>query len=276
VAGKLSFNEYNDILSFNGRLSETIGFNFVQVSAAQLESMILGTPVGGHLLNDWVQQTFQHNLIDDIKLDIMTGYLQGEGFPAMVERIEDGFDITKRDAITLTRTYVADVNNKAAEQVYKANTDIVKGEEWCATLEVSTKSGCGVCLRCAALDGKTWPIGEPHIRPPLHPRCRCFCLCKTKSYKELGLNIPELEDAARPYTEREGIPINVGLTRQIVDVGQFQGKFEDFLKTRGEKYQLNMLGKNRFDLYTSGKVEFSDFVNENGDLVLLKDLLKRT
>jgi hypothetical protein len=101
-------------------------------------------------------------------------------------------------------------------------------------------------------------------------------LCKTKSYKELGLNIPELEDAARPYTEREGIPINVGLTRQIVDVGQFQGKFEDFLKTRGEKYQLNMLGKNRFDLYTSGKVEFSDFVNENGDLVLLKDLLKRT
>jgi SPP1 gp7 family putative phage head morphogenesis protein len=276
VAGELSFKEYGDILSFDGKLAETVGFNFVQVSASQLQSMILGTPVGGHLLNDWVSRTFQHNLFDDIKDEITNGYLQGEGYKGLVKRIEQGFDITKRDAITLTRTYVAEVNNKAAESVYKANADIVESEEWCATLEVSMKSGSSTCLRCAALDGRSWPINEPHIRPPLHPRCRCFLQCRTKTYKELGLNIPELEEMARLYTERDGkLNIDVGGTRHIIDVGQFQGKFKDFLETRDRKYKESLIGPNRLELLEKGKIKFDDLVDENGDIVLLKDLMKK-
>lgn len=271
IAGELSYQEYGKILSFDGKVAEKIGFNFVSVSAAQLQSMALTTPVGGRLLQDWVRDTFAKNLVEDIKTDIMAGYLKGEGTGKLVDRIREGFNINKRDAITLTRTYVADVNNRALDDVYKANKDIIKEVEWSATLEVSTKSGFGTCPRCAGLHGRRWKLDDPNQpHAPLHHRCRCTKLSRTADFKELGLDIPELEEMAKPYSVKEGVSIDVGGKRKTIEAGLFKGDFESFLKSRDSFYQVNLLGPNRYRMWKSGEIKWADLVDGQGNMRLLK------
>jgi len=86
----------------------------------------------------------------------------------------------------------------------------------------------------------------------------------------LGLNIPELRKAARPFTVREGKAIDTGLTREILDVGKYDGDFGKFLMSRPAKYQRELLGPNRLRLLNEGKIEFKDIVDKNGVIRLLK------
>jgi len=170
IAGQASLKEYGQIMSLDGRLADTVGFNFVSLSADQLRAMVVDVPVGGKLLKDWVSGNFEHQIIDEIKTDIMAGMFKGDSTAKLVKRLRDSFNMLNHEAITLTRTYVASMNNRAAESVYKANSDIIKEEEWSATLEVSTRTGFGTCFQCAALDGQKWPIGSDHPRPLSHMR----------------------------------------------------------------------------------------------------------
>lgn len=262
VAGKYSFTEYDKTLSFDGALADTIGFNFSAVSPDQIRSMVISTPVGGKLLESWVKDTFELRISDEIKTAIMADTFQGLSTDKVIDHMSEAFGLIKNDAETLVRTYIASINNQAAEAVYKANSDIVKYETWNATLEVGL-SGKSTCLRCASLDSRRFKVDEPHIRPPLHHRCRCFMLPETLTYKELGLDIEELKTSLRPYSERAE-------KRKILDAGQFEGDFEKFLFSRDEKYQKDLLGPNRYRLIKDGKLKFGDLVDENGNIRLLK------
>lgn len=170
VAGEYSYREYDNILSFDGKLAETVGFNHVSVSPDQLRAMVMTVPVGGKLLEAWVSDTFERRIIDEIQTEIMADNFQGLSTPKIIRHMENAFGMVKNDAETLVRTYLADINNQAADAVYKANSDIIKWESWNASLEVGL-SGKSTCLRCASLDSRKFKIDEPHIRPPLHPRC---------------------------------------------------------------------------------------------------------
>ncbi len=259
VAGNATLAETGRILSFNGAVAE---FNFVALSASQLKSMVTGTPIGGRLLNDWVNRTFDRAIISEIDEAILIGYLKGEGIPKLTSRLTKSFDLVRREAESLTRTYIAEANNQAAKAVYDANSDIVKGEEWNAHLEVNHTSGRGTCLRCAALDGRTYKLDEDHIRPPLHVSCRCFMSCKTVSYRELGLDIDEMKDMARPYTNKAG--------KKILKAGTFDGDFETFLKKQSAEYQKDFMGPNRLRLWKNGTIDFQDMVDKRGNVVLLR------
>lgn len=272
IAGQASLREYGQIMSFDGRLADTVGFNFVSLSAEQLRAAVLDVAVGGKLLKDWVADNFERQMVDEIQRDILAGMFKGEGTNKLVERLRQSFDMLDHEAITLTRTYVASINNRAAEMVYKANSDIIKEEEWSATLEVSTKAGAGTCMQCALSDGKRWPINTDHPRPIAHPRCRCFMLPVTLSYKELGLNIPELEKVARPFTVVNGIPIDDGGKKRVLDFGMFQGNAREFIESKGPVFLKNMIGPTRKALIDSGKIGFDDLLDKRGNVVLLKEL----
>lgn len=273
IAGQASYIEYNKIMSFDGRISDTsgaaVGFTDVVVSPAQLNSLIVATPVGGALMKDWISDSFDSALVQDFKAEFGAGILKGESIPKLIHRIPASMKMIERDMISLTRTYVADINNRAAKAVYDANRDIIKEEQWNAALEVSGK-GSSTCMRCAALHGEKYPVGEFHIRPPLHHNCRCFMLPITGSYKSLGLNIPELEEAAQPYTVRTPGAINAGRRGTILEAGQFKGNFEKFLESQPEQYSIDLMGPNRYRLLQEGKIRFSDLVDKNGNARLLK------
>jgi len=107
-------------------------------------------------------------------------------------------------------------------------------------------------------------LDEPHIRPPLHISCRCYMVPVTLSYKELGLNIPEMEASLKPFTERAG-------NRAIIKSGQLEDKgFEAFIKSRDEQYQINFFGINRYKFWKAGDIGIKDLADKNGNLRLLR------
>jgi SPP1 gp7 family putative phage head morphogenesis protein len=270
-AGAHSYLIHNDVLSFGQKV---LGFNNVALTATQIQQLVSTVPVGGKLLSEWVDSTFEYQLKTQIQQEITTGMLRGQGYPGLARRLGEGFDLTRQDAISLTRTYVASVNVGAQEAVMRANKDVIKGWKWCAALEPGfSKTGRGTCIRCAALDGQVFQDTDP-ARPeiPLHVRCRCMWLAETVSWKSLGLDIPEIESAYRPYTIRPDKNIGVGGTRTIEEVGFHHGDYSTWYETRDKSFQINAVGPGRYELLNSGKVEFKDLVGPKGKLRTLKEL----
>jgi len=168
TAGVESLKAHESVISFGGR----VGINKVAVSADQLKSFFLKTPVGGSLLSEWVDKAFSYQLQDRIKNEIGAGVLRGEGYRELAARIRKGFDnVSRKEAETLVRTYVQSANVGAMNAVYDANTDIVKGREWSSVMEAGYKTdGRGTCPRCAALDGEVFTDKNRPVMP-LHPNC---------------------------------------------------------------------------------------------------------
>src|SRR5574343_1008713 len=272
LAGKQALFEYQDLLSVEGRIAN---FNFTSLTSEQIAAGV-EEPVGGQLLNEWLTNSFDTRIMDNIKSEIGTGLAKGSGFKDIFWRLMDnGVNMSRDDAITIARTYVQSVNTRAQETVYEANKDIVKKLRWTATFENSNKDkGTGTCLTCAALDGQEWATNDKK-RPPMpkHPRCRCTWVPVTVSYRELGLDIDELRRAARPYTIREDLAIDEGGTRAIQEVGQHQGSWESWMKSRSADFQKDALGPGRYQLWKDGKISLHDMVDhETGRLLRLDEL----
>ena len=274
TAGAASYAEHNDILSFGGLVPN---FNPVTLSAAQLYSMVVETPIGGKLLSEWVSDTFSNALQETIKLEIMTGMLKGEGYRELVKRFDDvAFPMFERNVETLTRSYVQSVNVQAMEDVAKANADIVKGQKWSSVCENRT------CMICMSLDAKNkvYPIGEGPTMPA-HPRCRCIWEIITKTFREMGVDINEIEEAYRPYTIRGTVdpitgkvsPGKIGVGGgKVIGTGRFLGDYDSFFKGLSPAVQTQMLGPGRYDLWKSGAIKLSDLTDAAGNLKLLKEL----
>lgn len=290
-AGAESYLVHNDILSFSGMVN---GFNNVALTASQLKSMIIDTPVGGRLLSQWIDDSFDWQIKDRIKQEIASGMLQGEGYRPMAARLRQGLGLAGDDAITVARSYVQGINVHAAHDVATANKDIMKGWKWRSAAENGAfyvkrgkGRGRGVCALCLSLDAKdeTYPLdGGPEI--PAHVKCRCLREYVTKSWRELGIPVDEIDKASRPYTIRgRGIdpetgeikPMSVGTGgRPILDAGHFLGDYGDFFKTMDLSAQRQTIGPRRLELYQAGKIKgLGDLVTiENGKarLLTLKEL----
>jgi len=274
VAGKASYAAQNDILSFGGKVPN---FNPVALSATQLHSMAVNTPVGGRLLNTWVKDTFDHNIQESIKTEMLTGMLKGESYKDMARRFKThAFTGLDNDMEALTRTYVQSANVNAAQDVAKANADIVKGWKWNSVFENRT------CMQCLSLDSKgtIYPIGEGPAMPA-HARCRCFPEIITKTFREMGLDIDEMEEVYRPYTVRGTVDPVTGVLKpgkigvgggKIIETGRLLGTYEDFLKIQPDAIQRKILGPTRLELWKSGKVKLADFTDKVGNVRLLKEM----
>lgn len=274
IAGAASYTAQNNILSFGGLVPH---FNPVTLSAAQLRSMVTKMPIGGRQLNEWVQRTFKTDIQESIKSELLTGMLKGESYKDMVKRFGDKvYDGLSHDMETLTKSYVQSINVQAMDDVMKANADIVKGWKWNSAAENRT------CLACISLDSRdeVYKIGEgPGM--PAHPRCKCFKEIITKTFREMGVNVDEIEKAYRPYTIRGTVdPITGAITPgkigvgggRVIETGRFLGTYEDFLKGQSAAAQRQILGPSRLELWKSGKVKLMDFADKNGNVYLLSEL----
>lgn len=268
-AGHYATQEHSDILSFGAKVTP---FNTVALSPEQFRAFFATVPLGGKLLTEWVDSAFESTVRAGMLEELQAGVLQGEGYPKLVQRLTSDFELTKREAINLARTYVQSANVEAQEAVYAANADIVPRVKWTATLENGYKnSGRGTCIRCAVLDNREFPR-EKHPPCPLHIRCRCVLVPVTISWKELGIDLPELENITRPYTKRPDQNIDTGGKRTIIEIGQQQGSYGDWFKDQSKKFKTDAVGPERYDLLKSGKVKWDDLVTDEGRVRTLKEL----
>ena len=281
AAGEMSVVEHENILSFDGRVA---GFNNIALSPGQIRAAIVDTPLGGFLLQEWLARSYSHVVMGQFRQEVLAGMLQGEGYPKLTRRVQDMFDMTKREATTLTRTYVQQINNDAQHAVMQANADILKGWKWSAVTENGDfGAGRGICLRCLSLDsrGEVYQLdGGPPI--PLHPNCRCVRRTVTKPWVELGLDMDEIRDNYRPYAIRGKVDpvtgklhqraVGTGRSGDIVDAGQFLGGYEDWFKTIPRDVQIQTLGPRRWELWSAGEIKLKDLADARGNLRLVDEL----
>ena len=101
----------------------------------------------------------------------------------MLRRLGGVFDGGRWRAENIARTEMLDAHRASALAARKANTDLLSGWEWSATLDRRT------CPACLAMDGQRFDTETPG--PEGHQQCRCTALPITKSWRDLGFNVDE-------------------------------------------------------------------------------------
>lgn len=180
-----------------------------------------------------------------IELAIQTGQVQGKTTQQIVADIASMMGTrTKAQAEAVILTAGNAVGSKARADVWAANSDILAGEEYVATLDARTT------IICASLDGKIYPVGVGP-KPPLHYRCRSIRVPKLKPEYELK------RDKKRSSTEG---PVSAGTS------------YEQFLRRQNKAFQEEMLGVERAKLFRDGKVALGGFVDKSGKVYTLEQL----
>jgi SPP1 gp7 family putative phage head morphogenesis protein len=227
-------------------------------SAVKLAAIVTEAPMEGVVLSGWLDG-LEAGRAARVNAAIRQGMVQGETTDQIVRRIRgtqaakytDGvLQISRRSATNVVRTATTHVSNVAAQSTWKANSNVVKGWQFLATLDGRTT------ITCSALSGQVFPIGEGPI-PPRHTSCRSISVAVTKSFREMGLDADEFPAG----------------TRASMD-GQVAGdmKFSEWLTNKGEDTQDQILGPTRADMFRSGKLDLADFIKPDGTVLTLDQL----
>lgn len=139
----------------------------------------------------------------------------------MVKGLRQPFDGGLTRAMVIARTETLDAYRTASQAAQDANSDVLAGWRWMATLSRRT------CPSCLAHHGELHELKEPG--PLDHHQGRCARVPETKSWAELGFSgIAETKPAIR------------------------EGDGARWLKSQPADVQRDVLGSKRYDAYKAG------------------------
>lgn len=264
TAATVSLAAHNAILSLDGAAT---GVQTVGLTREQIVAWFDDTALGAGGLQKWVDTALDNGVKSSILQALRQAGVEGEGTAEAVRRVmsaalDAGFAITQREAVTITRTFIQTANVRAQEQTYEANVRLLRGYKRVETLD----NRC--CIQCALSDGAEYAVGEERPRLPSHARCRGMYTPLVKSWKDLGITGPALEEAARPWVMREPGPIGTG-GRKILYAGTTKASFEGWWRSlSAEEKSMTPLGPVRTKLLESGAVKWDDLWDKRTGLPL--------
>lgn len=215
------------------------------------DAIVLGNPV-----SDWMGKQSQDTVFK-FKAEIRQGILQGETNQEIIKRVLPVLDTSRRNVAAVVQTAVHSVASEARQATYDQNYDICGGWVYVSTMDSHS------CLICQSYSGARWdadkkPLsGKSWVTVPRHVNCRCGVIMETKTFSELGSELPEPKFGTRASDQGQ---VSMDLT------------FDDFLKGKSDAYVDEMLGKGRAKLFKDGKITLSDLTNGNGKPLTLKQL----
>jgi hypothetical protein len=171
--------------------------------------------------------------------------------------------VSKAQARTLIHASIQAVANDARLETFKNMPDVVKGVRQLSTLDSRTTP------ICIAYSGQEWDLsGKPMGRtrlpfnggPPRHWNCRSVLVPITKTFRELGINMPEVGRIAPRYASADG-PTDLTM--------------RGWLKTRTRQQLDEQLGRGRAALFRRGEITLQDLVDMKGRPLTLKQLERR-
>jgi hypothetical protein len=177
-------------------------------------------------------------------------------------------DVTRANAAALVQTSVQAVAGAARRETLLANSDVVKGIRQISTLDGHTTP------QCIARANAAWEIpGYKPIRPntlpynggvPIHWNCRSAEIAVTRTFKELGIDLPEFDPSTTSRSATGG-PVAADMS------------FGAFLKRqekKGPAFVDDLLGPGRAQLWRDGKITLRQLVDQYGRPLSLKELRK--
>jgi len=245
----------------------TAGYSAVAVDENLLAELAKDTMIDGSTASEWWGRQAGDTLWN-FKRSMQEGVYRGEGMAKLIDRVKKsraeggvGMDISRQRAETLCRTAVLTVTNRARDEFYNANDELINCVQWLSTLDMRTSEPCR--LR----DGKKYsipdhkPIG--HALPwgggagSYHWNCRSTTVPVLKAAEELGFK----ED---------------GLRRSMDGLLPESTTYEDWLKAKPADIQDQILGKTKAQMWREGKIgSFRDLVDQKGNPLKLSDLKEK-
>ncbi|USN14468.1 putative morphogenesis protein [Janthinobacterium phage vB_JliS-Donnerlittchen] len=271
----------------------SLSLNSVPVSLLKAAT---GSPINGVPLTGWLGK-MAVNDVSRIEQQVRLGVLAGETVDQMVQRIrgtkangyKDGvLETTRREAEMIARTAVNHVSTAARQETWNANSDIIKGVRWVATLDGRTSPVC------QSRDGQVYPINKGP-RPPAHPNCRSTVAPvldgeqivgdrptvtdkRTRAQREVDFRA-EARDAAGDKWKGMSEPERRAAIKARRDkwadenIGQAptSTNYQAWLKGQSKEFQDDVLGRGKADLFRKG-VPLDKFVDEQGKPYSLQQL----
>lgn len=232
----------------------------VGVTPEQIRASITTKPMtlikGKTTQNISMQEAFRHfseTASTDIRRSIQSGIATGKTTDQITREVRRVMGSrTKNQAEALVRTVTNHTATVARDATTQANSDIIEGERFIATLDGSTT------MTCAGFDGNRYGIGEgPH--PALHWNCRSTRVPILKrEFQALQM------DGERPSKGDDG-----------KDTASGKKTYSGFLKSQSKEFQNEVLGPERAKLFRSGDVTIDRFTNDKGIVYSLDELKAR-
>ncbi len=277
-----------------------VGFSVVtkELSSQQLRAIVSDRLIQGSPAKEWWSRqagSLQQKFTDKIRL----GMLKGNSTPEIVRSIQgtkaagfsDGImEGSRRQVEALTRTAVQSVANEARGKLMEENQDIISGVTFLATLDDRTT------IQCMALNGLSWklPDFDPIDHdiawpgyPPIHFNCRSTTTAVFRSFKELakpGAVPTEAGGRSNAQAIFERNLREAGMSEEKIAQAVYNARasmdgqvpagigFSEWLKTKSETVQNEMLGVGRADLWRSGKIGLGDLISQDARPLTLEQL----
>lgn len=249
---------------FNGRLLQEaipMRIDLVTPTAEALAAAVNSKPFEGKILREWTQE-LEDAAYRKLRDQIRIGFTQGETIDQMVRRVrgtkarqyKDGIlDLNRRNAEAVVRTAVAHTANASREELYAANSDLIKGVVWVSTLDTRTTP------ICRARDGKVFEVGKGP-RPPAHWNCRSSTTPLVKSWQELGIDLAEAPEGTRASMNGQ-VPAET--------------TYGQWLRRQDKGVVEEVLGKKKAKLFLDGNLPIDRFVDDKGMELTLDELRER-
>jgi len=226
--------------------------DLVRPSVTQLEAAATSQPFRGRLLREWysgLETSAAQKVSDAVRI----GIVEGETTDQIVRRIKgtrarqykDGLlEASRRDLQTVVRTATAHVADRAANDVWMVNADIIKGVKWVSTLDGRTSPVC------RQRDGKIYEVGKaPAI--PAHFNCRSRTIAYLGEFKTKGTRA----SSGGPVPE--------------------DTSYGDWLRKQPKGVQEEVLGVKKAKLFREGGLPIDRFQDNLGKSYTLDELKKR-
>jgi len=167
-----------------------------------------------------VEAMIRNLLIEGIALGINPATVAAR----MLQRIENTFNFGLTRALVIARTEMLDALRRAGHLQDQLNKDVLRGWMWHAELDSRT------CPSCWSQHGSIHPVDE--MGPNDHQQGRCARVPVTRTWRDLGYNIPEPPNPVRDA--------------------------EDVFRSLPRADQVAIMGQARLDMLLSGRTGWND------------------
>lgn len=202
---------------------------FLQVDPAVLANQV-GFLADGTVLDRHLTRTLPAMAKADVRDALVQGLANGWSQDKMRRVATRSLAVTHARATTILRTESLRAYRAAAQETMQANRENLDGWTWSSALDRRT------CVACAVMHGTIHSVDETLDG---HPRCRCAMVPRTKSWKDLGVDLPDTRPTTEPGTR--------------------------WLETQATPVQVAIMGKAKHRAWRDGAITLDDMVARHDD-----------
>lgn len=228
------------------------------------DTLIQGAPTREWLINN------KKRYLTQLRRTLRDGIVVGQSIQDMTRRVRGFMPSTRREATAIVRSSVQAVAQEARYETYKANSDVIKGQQWMSTLDGRTTP------ICQSLDGQAWTLEGEALEgttaawqgpPPAHWNCRSTLVPVLKSFGDLA-NDPQVKRKIKKLDDRERKRL------KATALGKPGGRltYERWLRQQTPAMQKDILGPTRYRMWRRKQITTRDLIDQTNRPLTIEEL----